>query len=77
MSTKPDETLDLSYSVSFVVPQLANSPVRKPLMCREMAWRHRHDAIPRSQVLNVSSDAGYDASALARARRILGVDLSA
>lgn len=47
-------------------------------MCCEMAWCHRHDTIPVPQTCDISTDAGhFAAGALAGARRVLGVDLSA
>ena len=46
-------------------------------MCCEMTWRHRNDTISRLQIRDRSSDFGDEASALARARCIFGVDLSA
>lgn len=46
-------------------------------MCREMAWSHRDDTISTPQICNLSTDFGNEASALARARCILGVDPSA
>ena len=55
---------------------MADSPLREPLMCCEVVWRHRNDTISRFQVRDHSSDFGNEASTLARARCILGVDLS-